>query len=83
MIKNCLTSVEVKTAAAPCAAFVGTNKGTILNCLALGSATAGYSSAGHGAGFVNVNEGTIKYSYALADTIEFVDGYKKKCMERY
>ncbi len=78
LIKNCLTSVEVKTAAAPCAAFVGTNKGTILNCLALGSATAGYSSAGHGAGFVNVNEGTIKYSYALADTIEFVDGYKKK-----
>lgn len=77
LVRNCITEVEVKTAAAPCAAFVGTNKGTILNCLALGSATAGYSSAGHGAGFVNVNNGIIKSSYALADTIEFAAGYKK------
>lgn len=78
LVKNCVTSVEVKTVAAPCAAFVGTNKGTIVNCLAIGSATAGPSSAGHGAGFVNVNNGTIQSSYALATSIEFAEGYKKQ-----
>ena len=77
VIRNCITKVEVKTAAAPCAAFVGSNKGTIWNCIALGSAAIGYSAAGHGPGFVNVNDGTIKSSYALADTIEFAVGYKK------
>lgn len=77
VIRNCITKVEVKTAAAPCAAFIGNNKGTIWNCIALGSAAIGYSAAGHGPGFVNVNDGTIKSSYALADTIEFAIGYKK------
>lgn len=75
-ILNCVTNVNVTGKSAPNSAFVGVNRGTIMNSYALGRVAVGASEAGHGAGFVNSNSGSIISCYAFDENIPYAIGWK-------
>ncbi len=76
-IRNCYTDVQVDSIAPPAGAFLGTNNGTIENCYAIGPVKIDDAGGSHGAGFVNVNNGTITQSFVLETSVTAAISFNK------